>query len=221
MSTLERAPVFFAFQDSELRAIARRLTRTRVPAGEMIACQGEPGDSIFFIERGRCRVVVEKPPSLVTVSVLSEGEFFGEGACLLGRPHQASVYAQTDCHLLALDMPNLNAVLSSREENGTDELKRFAEQRFNLFADISVQATWGQLLQEATVVGVYSPKGGSGGTCISLTSSVPCRGDIRARSCCSISTFPTRIPRFWPGSCLRAVSLAWETYPPGLSKTSC
>jgi MinD-like ATPase involved in chromosome partitioning or flagellar assembly len=100
--------------------------------------------------------------------VLSEGEFFGEGACLLGRPQQASVYAQTDCHLLALDMPNLNAVLSSREEDGTEELKRFAEQRFNLFADISVQATWGQLLQEATVVGVYSPKGGSGGTCISL-----------------------------------------------------
>jgi MinD-like ATPase involved in chromosome partitioning or flagellar assembly len=168
MSILERAPVFFAFRESELRAIARRLTRTRVAAGEMIACQGEPGDSIFFIERGRCRVVVEKPPSLVTVSVLSEGEFFGEGACLLGRPQQASVYAQTDCHLLALDMPNLNAVLSSREENGTEELKRFAEQRFNLFADISVQATWGQLLQEATVVGVYSPKGGSGGTCISL-----------------------------------------------------
>ena len=166
MSTLERAPVFFAFRESELRAIARRLRRLQVPAGEIIVCQGEPGDSIFFIERGRCRVVVEKSPSLVTVSVLSEGEFFGEGACLLGRPQQASVYAQTDCHLLALDMPNLNAVLSSREEYGTEEIKRFAEQRFKLFADISVQATWGQLLQEATVVGVYSPKGGSGGTCI-------------------------------------------------------
>src|SRR3954452_6247337 len=57
MTTLERAPVFFAFQDSELRAIARRLRRTRVAAGEIIVSQGEPGDSIFFIERGRCRVV--------------------------------------------------------------------------------------------------------------------------------------------------------------------
>ena len=168
LSTLERAPVFFGFRDSELRAIARRLRRTHVPAGEMVVGQGESGDSIFFIEQGRCRVVVEKPPSLVTVSVLSEGEFFGEGACLLGRPQQASVYAQTDCFLLALDVQNLNAVLSSREEYGTDDLRRFAEQRFNQFADISVQATWGQLLQEATVVGVYSPKGGSGGTCISL-----------------------------------------------------
>ena len=168
VDTLERAPVFFAFADSELRAIARRLRRTFVPSGEMVVSQGEPGDSIFFIERGRCRVVIEKPASLVTVSVLSEGEYFGEGAALLGRPQQASVYAQTDCHLLALDMQNLNAVMSSRDEYGTEELKRFAEQRFNLFADISVQATWGQLLHEATVVGVYSPKGGSGGTCISL-----------------------------------------------------
>src|SRR5207248_8046736 len=49
-----------------------------------------------------------------------------------------------------------------------DELRQVADQRFRAFADTSVQATWGLLLQEATVVGVYSPKGGSGGTCISL-----------------------------------------------------
>ena len=168
LSTLERAPVFFAFGDSELRAIARRVRRTRVPAGEMVVCQGEPGDTIFFIEQGRCRVVVEKPPSIVTVAVLGEGEFFGEGASLLGRPQQASVYAQTECYLLCLDIQNLAAVLATRDDDGGEELKRFAEQRFNLFADISVQATWGRLLQEATVIGVYSPKGGSGGTCISL-----------------------------------------------------
>jgi pilus assembly protein CpaE len=134
----------------------------------MVVGQGEPGDTVFFIERGRCRVVVEKPPSIVTVAVLSEGEFFGEGACMLGRPQQASVYAQTECFLLALDVQSLNAVIAAREDDATDELKRFAEQRFNLYADISVQASWGRLLQEATVVGVYSPKGGSGGTCISL-----------------------------------------------------
>ena len=40
---------------------------------------------------------------VVTVAVLSEGDFFGEGACLLNRPQQASVFAQTDCTLLAID----------------------------------------------------------------------------------------------------------------------
>jgi MinD-like ATPase involved in chromosome partitioning or flagellar assembly len=168
LATLERTPVFFAFGDSELRAIARRVRRVRVGPGEMVICQGEPGDTIFFIERGRCRVVIEKPPSLATVAVLADGDFFGEGACVLGRPQQASVYAQAETSLLAIDRQNLNAVISTGAGDAPQELRRFAEQRFNLFADISVQATWGQLLNEAAVVGVYSPKGGSGGTCISL-----------------------------------------------------
>jgi len=134
----------------------------------MILFQGEPGDTIFFIERGRCRVVIEKPPSVVTVALLSEGDFFGEGACLLDRPQQASVYAQTECFLLALDRQSFQTIMAGREREGLDELRRLADQRFNLFADTSVQATWGLHFQEATVVGVYSPKGGSGGTCISL-----------------------------------------------------
>jgi len=168
LSVLERAPVFFSLREGTLRGLARHLRRLKVPAGEMIVFQGEPGDSIFFIERGRCRVVIEKPPSLVTVALLSEGDFFGEGACLLDRPQQASVYAQTECYLLALDRQSFQTIMAGREREGLNELRRLADQRFNLFADTSVQATWGLLLQEATVVGVYSPKGGSGGTCISL-----------------------------------------------------
>ncbi|TMF18521.1 MAG: cyclic nucleotide-binding domain-containing protein [Chloroflexi bacterium] len=168
LSTLESAAVFFSLPEATLRALARRLRRIKVSAGDMIVFQGEPGDTIFIIERGRCRMVVEKPPSIVTVALLSEGDFFGEGATLLNRPQQASVYAQTDCYLLALDRQALHTTMAGREHPALDELRQVADQRFRAFADTSVQATWGLLLQEATVVGVYSPKGGSGGTCISL-----------------------------------------------------
>jgi pilus assembly protein CpaE len=113
-------------------------------------------------------VVVEKPPTTVTVALLSAGDFIGEAACMLHRPQQASVYAQSECYLLALDRPSLFEVLAGRHATLVEELQRLAEQRFGLFADTSVQATWGTLLSEATVVGVYSPKGGSGGTCIAL-----------------------------------------------------
>jgi Flp pilus assembly CpaE family ATPase len=168
LAVLERAPVFFSLGDATLRALARRLRRLNVRGGELIVFQGEPGDTIFFIERGRCRAVIEKPPGAVTVALLSEGDFFGEGACVLNRPQQTSVYAQTDCYLLAIDKQSLQMVLASREQEALGELRRLADQRFNSFADASVQATWSMLLNEATVVGVYSPKGGSGGTCISL-----------------------------------------------------
>jgi pilus assembly protein CpaE len=168
VSALERAPVFFALPETTIRALARRLRRVRVAAGEMIINQGDPGDTIFVIEQGRCRVVIERPPGLVTVAVLTEGEFFGEAACLLDRGQQASVFAQSECTLLALDRQNLHAVLARRDRTVIDQLRKFADQRFRLFGDTTVQATWGLLLQEATVVGVYSPKGGSGGTCLSL-----------------------------------------------------
>src|SRR3989441_9864091 len=168
LSTLESAAVFFSLPEATLRALARRLRRIKVSPGEMVVFQGEPGDTIFIVERGRCRMVIEKPPSIVTVALLSEGDFFGEGAALLNRPQQASVYAQTDGYLLALDRQALHTVMAGREHPALEELRLVADQRFRAFADTSVQATWGALLQEATVVGVYSPKGGSGGTCIAL-----------------------------------------------------
>jgi len=168
MWALQQAAVFFTLPEGVLRALARRLRRVRIAAGEMIVNQGEPGDSLFFIERGRCRVVVEKPPGLVTVAVLSEGDYLGDGACLLNRPQQASVYAQSECIVLTLDRQSLHAVLGSRHASVIEELRKVADQRFRAFADTTLQATWGTLLHEATVVGVYSPKGGSGGTCIAL-----------------------------------------------------
>jgi Flp pilus assembly CpaE family ATPase len=167
LAVLEQAPAFFGLPERVLRSLARRLRRISVAAGEAIVYQGEPGDSIFFIERGRCRVMVEQPPSVVTVAVLSESDFFGEAACLMNRTQQASVFAQTDCTLLALDRQALHAV-TGRDTEFLDQLRKLADQRVSLFGDTSVQATWGMLLGEATVVGLYSPKGGSGGTCLAL-----------------------------------------------------
>ena len=167
VAVLERAAVLFALPEGVLRALARRLRRITVASGEMIVCQGEPGDTVFFIEQGRCRVVIERPPSVVTVAVLTDGDFFGEGPCLVNRPQQASVYAQTDCTLLAVDRQSLQTVLG-RDRMVLAHLIRVAEHRYRTFADTTVQAAWGINFTEATVIGVYSPKGGSGGACLSL-----------------------------------------------------
>src|SRR5450759_4418829 len=164
VALLEQAPAFFGLPERILRSLARRLRRITLGPGEAVVYQGEPGDSIFFIERGRCRVMIERPPR---VGQLAVADFFGEAACLMNRPQQASVFAQTECTLYALDRQALHAVLG-RDGELFEQLRTLAEQRFNLFADTAVQATWGMLLGEATVVGLYSPKGGSGGTCLAL-----------------------------------------------------
>jgi pilus assembly protein CpaE len=167
VEVLERAPVFFTLAESTIRNLARRVRQVMIAAGGAIVYQGEPGDTIFFIESGRCRVIIERPPNAVTVAVLGPGDFFGEAASLLGRDQQASVIAETDCRLVALDKQSLTSVVG-RDTGFLDELRRLAHQRYRTFADTAVQAAWGMLLDEATVVGLYSPKGGSGGTCLAL-----------------------------------------------------
>ena len=79
----------------------------------------------------------------------------------------AAVIAQTDCKLLSLDRQSVFGVLN-RQGHALDELRRLADQRLRTYTDTAVQASWGMLLEEATIVGVYSPKGGSGGTCLAL-----------------------------------------------------
>jgi Flp pilus assembly CpaE family ATPase len=167
VAVLERAPLFFSLPEFTLRNLARRMRQLAVAARGIVLYQDEPGDTIFFIESGCVSVIIERPPGAVTVAVLGPGDFFGEAACLLNRPQQGHVIAQTDCHLIALDRQSLSAVVG-RDSAFLDEMRKVADQRYRTFADTAVQATWGLLLEEATVIGLYSPKGGSGGTCIAL-----------------------------------------------------
>jgi len=168
VAILEQAAVFYTLPDPTLRVLARRMRPVTVAAGDTVLHQGEPGDSIFLLSSGRCRVVVERPAGhFVTVALLDEGDFFGDTACLLNRSQPAAVIAQTDCKLLSLDRQSVFGVLN-RQGHALDELRRLADQRLRTYTDTAVQASWGMLLEEATIVGVYSPKGGSGGTCLAL-----------------------------------------------------
>jgi Flp pilus assembly CpaE family ATPase len=167
IAVLERAPVFFGLPDRALRALARRVRRISVRAGETIVYQGEPGDTIFVIEQGACRVVIERAPAAVAVATLGEGDLFGEAACVLVQPQQASVYAETDCALVALDRPSLYAVLG-RDRDFIDELTTFARQRVEAFGAMASRAGWGAVHGEGSVIAMYAPRGGSGATCFAL-----------------------------------------------------
>ena len=167
VGALERAAVLFGLPDRSLRALARRMRRVSVLSGELIVHQGEPGDTLFLIERGRCRVVVEDPPHAMTVAVLAEGDLFGEEACVEERPHHASVYSQGQCTLLALDRTSLYAVLG-RENTVVKELKRVAEQRRAAHGYGALTAVENTRLEQGSVVAVHGSRGGSGSTSIAL-----------------------------------------------------
>jgi CRP/FNR family transcriptional regulator, cyclic AMP receptor protein len=71
---------------------------------QKVFTQGDVADSVFYVQKGKVRLtVVSKVGKEATLGVLSEGEFFGEGA-LAGQPcRMGSSTAMTDCELLKID----------------------------------------------------------------------------------------------------------------------
>ncbi len=96
------------------------------PAGSVIVEEGEKGDSLYAVGRGRVLVhckPVESTASAaadplrsgeqprVYVAALGEGEFFGEFSLLTRSPRSASVEAASDVVLLRVDRDALDGLL--------------------------------------------------------------------------------------------------------------
>ncbi|MGA3185697.1 MAG: Crp/Fnr family transcriptional regulator [Bryobacteraceae bacterium] len=73
-------------------------------AHKPIFSQGEPAESIFYIEKGRVKVtVVSQRGKEAVIAILGVGDFFGEG-CLAGQPlRMATITAMVDCTVVRID----------------------------------------------------------------------------------------------------------------------
>jgi len=71
---------------------------------ERIFSQGDPADSIFYIQKGQTKVcVISEAGKEAVVALHGSGDFFGEG-CLTGQPLRlATVIAIVDCTITRFD----------------------------------------------------------------------------------------------------------------------
>ena len=72
---------------------AARRDELSVPAGSVVFRQGDPGDSMFIIERGRVRIALTVDGQENEVAVLEAGDFFGELSLLSNAPRAATAVA--------------------------------------------------------------------------------------------------------------------------------
>ena len=91
MTYLQRVNLFESCSSRQLRAIARIAEVQEVPAGEVLARTGEPGDRFFVIVDGSARIEV----SAQNQNRIGPGAFFGEMSLLDGEPRSATVIADT------------------------------------------------------------------------------------------------------------------------------
>lgn len=98
MTYLQRVNLFESCSSRQLRAIARIAEVQEVPAEEVLARTGEPGDRFFVIVDGSARIEV----SAQNQGRISPGAFFGEMSLLDGEPRSATVIADTAMRLLVI-----------------------------------------------------------------------------------------------------------------------
>ena len=95
--------------------------RTASPYGRdaIIFRQGSPADAVFYIRKGRIKLVVASQQGKeAVVAVLGPGEFFGEG-CLIGQPLRlATAQAMVDSEVMRVGKAEMIRVLHDEPSFG-------------------------------------------------------------------------------------------------------
>lgn len=99
------------FDPKILAALSDGLTLTDYRVGQVIYAQGDSGEAVFYIQKGRVKLTVSSRfGKQVMMGVLGAGSFLGEG-CLRGRPHAATATAMVKSSIMRLDKSSVIRLL--------------------------------------------------------------------------------------------------------------
>jgi len=87
-------------------------TLTKYRKNDVIFSQGDPADAVFYIRKGKVKLVVaSKQGKQAVVAILGEGGFFGEG-CLNGQSLRlATAHTMTESELMRVQKSEMVRVL--------------------------------------------------------------------------------------------------------------
>ncbi|MDJ0657848.1 MAG: Crp/Fnr family transcriptional regulator [Xanthomonadales bacterium] len=102
-SILARSTLFGQLDPSELEQVAQ-LARTRSLAKDsMVFMQGDPGDALYGIARGKVLISLSTPEGKeFSLNLLEAGEVFGEIALLDGHPRTANARTLEETQLVVI-----------------------------------------------------------------------------------------------------------------------
>jgi CRP/FNR family cyclic AMP-dependent transcriptional regulator len=87
-------------------------TMSSYQKGQIVYAQGDPADSVFYIQSGKAKkIVVSEQGKEAVVALFGAGDFFGEG-CLRGETLRlAAVSAMTECVITRIPKENIVRVI--------------------------------------------------------------------------------------------------------------
>jgi CRP/FNR family cyclic AMP-dependent transcriptional regulator len=120
---LNGVSLFSACSRGELGRIASLVDQVEIPAGKVLAREGEPGWEFFVIAEGKAKATKRGRK----VASFGRGSFFGEMSLLDQGPRSATVTAETDMQLLVLDSRRFSALVEDHPSVSRKLLRGMAE----------------------------------------------------------------------------------------------
>jgi len=100
---LKRVPLFNDLSEAEVSRFADVTREREYPKNSVILFEDDPGDALYIVSTGQVKVVlIGEDGREVILSVLGDGDFFGEMSLIDDEPRSAHVIAMKDSQLLVL-----------------------------------------------------------------------------------------------------------------------
>jgi CRP-like cAMP-binding protein len=110
--------VFRALDMASIEDLASRLVPAHADSGQDVITQGGHGDRFYLIDRGAAEVLIDG----YAIGKLEPGKGFGERALLRDHPRSATVRAETEMELYAIDRADfLNVLLGDESDTAFGE----------------------------------------------------------------------------------------------------
>jgi len=105
-------PLFSDLKKEEFLRLMQRIQSRRFHQGEFPCRQGERGDSLFVISRGKVAIFRQDPgKEKILLNTLQEGDFFGEFAFFSQSPRTATAEALEETEILEISKEDLDQVI--------------------------------------------------------------------------------------------------------------
>ena len=124
---LKNLPLFGELDDGELKAIWGHVHTRTYKKGNIILFEEDPGDSLFIINEGRVKITrLSEEGKEVILSILGEGEFFGEMSLLDGESRSANVIALSDSEVFILKREDFLKIVKTNPQIAISLLEELA-----------------------------------------------------------------------------------------------
>jgi len=135
LEALRSVPLFASLDDEAATELRSLLSDKKVPQNTRLFKQGDKGDAMYLIEKGRVLISIrDDDDQEVTLAELAQGDFFGEMAIIDGRQRSADARVIEDAQFAILSRDSFLSFVRSNPDVAlemlsalTDRLRRTDE----------------------------------------------------------------------------------------------